>query len=87
MPLKSVSRITTKGQVTIPEAIRDRLDLQSGDRLEWRATRTGAVEVRKLGRDWRDLVGLLGRPARSISVRQMDDAVRDHLRREYLARR
>jgi AbrB family looped-hinge helix DNA binding protein len=30
-----VSTITSKGQTTVPKAVRDALDLDSGDKLNW----------------------------------------------------
>jgi len=88
MPARSsaVSTLTSKGQVTIPEKIRSELQLQAGDRLEWRTTSTGAIEVVKVGRDWRDLVGMLGAPTRSVSVEQMDVELADWIRRRHARR-
>lgn len=40
--------ITTKGQVTIPKAIRDRLGLRPGDQVEF-VEADGRIELRKEG--------------------------------------
>jgi AbrB family looped-hinge helix DNA binding protein len=40
------TRITRKGQVTIPKALRDRLGLEAGDEVRWRLGEEGIV-VRK----------------------------------------
>jgi AbrB family looped-hinge helix DNA binding protein len=40
------ARVTSKGQVTIPKAVRDRLGLRPGDVIEFSAEPTGTV-VRK----------------------------------------
>jgi AbrB family looped-hinge helix DNA binding protein len=72
------SRLTSKGQVTVPEEIRRALRLRAGDRIEWR-TEAGAVVVRRVVTDFRDLVGMLG-PARRRSVAEMDAGIREHLR-------
>ncbi|MCC6623453.1 MAG: AbrB/MazE/SpoVT family DNA-binding domain-containing protein [Deltaproteobacteria bacterium] len=71
------SKITSKGQVTLPSAIRTRLGVVAGDRVEWTTREDGVVELRKVSVDgFERLVGLLGRPPRHASVEEMDAAVR-----------
>ena len=43
----ATSRMTTKGQVTIPKEVRERLGLQPGDELEFTVV-DGVYSVRKL---------------------------------------
>ena len=45
-----MSRLTSKGQVTIPKAVRDRLGLQPGDEIEFIATPEG-IQVRRRQRE------------------------------------
>ncbi|MBK6514456.1 MAG: type II toxin-antitoxin system PrlF family antitoxin [Polyangiaceae bacterium] len=45
----AVSKLTSKGQITIPEVVRRRLRLQAGEQLEWTVLDDGVVEVRKAG--------------------------------------
>lgn len=42
----STSTLTSKGQVTVPKAIRERLGLQEGDVLEFSVDETGCLLVR-----------------------------------------
>ena len=78
MTRKETSTITSKGQVTIPRAVRHELDLHAGDRLTWSLRENGTFEVRKeRARPLGTIVGLLGRPARSVTIEKMDQAVRD----------
>lgn len=81
------SKLTSKGQVTVPEQIRDRLRLQSGDRLEWRVDEEGAVVVRRVGGSLDEIQGLLGCPPGRVSVDEMDEAVRKRFRKARRARR
>jgi AbrB family looped-hinge helix DNA binding protein len=78
--------MTSKGQVTVPEAVRRSLGLAQGDRLAWKATEKGRVEVRKVDGRLADLVGLLGKPRRSVTVAEMDEAVRKGLRKSHARR-
>ena len=41
--------ITVKGQVTLPKSVRDAAGIKPGDRVEARATASGAVIIEKLG--------------------------------------
>jgi AbrB family looped-hinge helix DNA binding protein len=74
------SKLTTKGQVTVPEPIRRRLRLEAGDRLEWRIDDRGGVVVRRVGGSLDTIQGLLGPAPRPVSVDEMDDAVRNRMR-------
>lgn len=74
------SKLTTKGQVTVPEPIRKRLRLEAGDRLEWRVDDRGGVVVRRVGGSLDTIQGLLGCPPRPVSVDEMDEAVRNRIR-------
>jgi antitoxin PrlF len=42
------SKVTTKGQVTLPKPIRDRMGLHAGDILAYELKPDGGVSVRKL---------------------------------------
>jgi antitoxin PrlF len=41
------STLTSKGQVTVPKAIRDRLGLTEGDVLEFSVANDGRIEIRR----------------------------------------
>ncbi len=70
------STLTSKGQLTVPKAIRDRLGLHEGDRVEFRVTADGRVVVEAATVDLRDLRGTLKSRGRRVSVEEMEDAVR-----------
>lgn len=83
----AVSRITSKGQVTIPEEIRRQYHLQEGEQVEWEVTERGTVELRKTGGSLEALTKILPRPKRALSVEEMDRAVGEHMARRHRARR
>ena len=73
------STLTSKGQVTIPKEVRERLGLKEGDRLVFRFDEQGNLLVRPearspLGR----LPGLLHHLAgeRPVTVEEMNEAVK-----------
>lgn len=65
--------LTSKGQVTVPREIRDRLGLTSGDKLSFTMLSDGTVIMRaKTGR-LLDLAGSLTRPGQpKVTIDQMN---------------
>jgi AbrB family looped-hinge helix DNA binding protein len=57
--MKPETHLTSKGQVVIPKAVRDRLKWKSGTRLRVETTDDGAVVLRPSGREG-DLDALIG---------------------------
>lgn len=43
-----MSRVTSKGQVTIPKAVREDLGIQPGDEVDFVKTETGTYRIRKV---------------------------------------
>jgi len=67
--------MTSKGQITIPKAIRDALHLDVGDRISFSIREDGVVEMRPENVDLRDLVGALKSGRKRLSVEDMDEVV------------
>jgi AbrB family looped-hinge helix DNA binding protein len=71
--------VSSKGQVTIPLAVRQRLGIRTGDRLFFVIGDDGRVHVEREPRHTLDeLIGILGRPPGSVTVTAMDKAIRAH---------
>ena len=70
--------ITSKGQITIPKPVRDGLGVGSGDRVEFVELERGVYTVVAATRDIRDLKGVIPKPAKPVSVEDMNKAVRRH---------
>jgi antitoxin PrlF len=67
--------LTSKGQVTVPKAIRDHLKVKTGDRLDF-VIDGDQILLRPGTRDIRSLRGMLHRPGRkALSVEKMDAAI------------
>jgi AbrB family looped-hinge helix DNA binding protein len=68
--------MTTKGQVTIPLDVRQRLGLDAGDRIEFVEIEDGMFAIKPAIEDVRSLKGLLRKPSKPVSVDDMNAAVR-----------
>lgn len=73
--------ITSKGQMTVPKAVREALKLRPGDQVELIIQDEGDVIMRPANLDLEDLEGLLQRPGqRVVSVEEMNEAIRNYPR-------
>lgn len=67
--------LTSKGQVTIPKAVRDQLHLKPGDRVEFVVEADGSVRMLTVTASVRDLKGMAPPPATPLSLDDMDRAI------------
>jgi AbrB family looped-hinge helix DNA binding protein len=73
--------LTTKGQLTLPKEIRDRLGLDAGAILDFQLQPDNTITARHVQPDARRIRGLLKSPhGVPLTVEQMDQAVSRHLR-------
>lgn len=72
----SSATITSKGQITLPKAIRDRLRVKPGDRVTFREREDGTVTVEADTVDLRELRGSIRPRVRGVSVDDMQAAIR-----------
>lgn len=54
--------LSSKGQVTVPKDVRERLGLQAGDKIAWSMLSNGTIVLRPKTRRLADLVGILSQP-------------------------
>jgi antitoxin PrlF len=72
-----IATVTSKGQVTIPKEIRDRLKLKQGARIRFTENTDGTVTLRAQTRSILDLAGTLKpKDGRHLTVDELHDAVR-----------
>jgi antitoxin PrlF len=67
--------ITSKGQITLPKALRERFRLEPGDRVEFLVDDDGQVRMVPRTTSVTRLKGMLPKPERPVSLDQMDAAV------------
>jgi len=74
------SRITVKGQTTIPLEVREALNLKPGDHIRYVIDKNGVHLLRK-NRHISELAGFLGKPptGAGTSIEDMDKAIGEYL--------
>jgi AbrB family looped-hinge helix DNA binding protein len=70
------AKMTSKGQITLPKEIRTKLGLRQGDRVRFVIEEDGRVRLMPAKRDISELVGIVPAPKRSLSLEEMDEAVK-----------
>ena len=69
-------RITSKGQVTIPKEIREVIAARDGGKVRFTVDSAGRVLLQGSAPRLADLRGILPRPKRALTIREMDEAAR-----------
>jgi AbrB family looped-hinge helix DNA binding protein len=69
------TKITTKGQITVPKPIRDHLNLAKGDRIEFLIGPNGKVTLIAATADVRKLKGLVPKPQKAVTIADMKRAI------------
>ena len=72
----TAATVTSKGQITIPVAVREKLGLAAGDRVEFVELAPGEFALRAATEDVRSLKGLVRRPSKPVSIDAMNAAIR-----------
>ncbi|MDN7424781.1 AbrB/MazE/SpoVT family DNA-binding domain-containing protein [Burkholderia sp. AU45388] len=72
----TAAAITSKGRVTIPVDVRNRLGLESGDRIEFSFNEaTGRYEIHPATRSLASLKGVVKKPEKPVSIEDMSRAI------------
>lgn len=77
----STATLTSKGQITIPADVRRVLNVQAGDRVEFVQVEPGRFEIVAATRSVRELKGLFGKPARTVSIDEMNRTIAEQAAR------
>jgi len=67
----ATATITSKGQVTIPLAVREKLGVRQGDRVEFVELSAGQFAIVPSVQDIRSLKGIVRKPKKALSIEQM----------------
>jgi len=69
------SNLSSKGQITLPKALRDHLHLSRGDRVDFVIEEDGSVRLVPRHLPIQALKGMLPTPDRTVSLQAMDEAI------------
>jgi AbrB family looped-hinge helix DNA binding protein len=70
-----ISTITSKGQTTIPKNIRDKLNLITGDNIEYYINNDNSVTLYHSDLDISNLYGLMRKTSKKVSVEDMNKVI------------
>ena len=77
----SAATITSQGQITLPKAVRDRLELVPGDRVDFVLAADGRYDLIPVKASVKSLKGCVAAPKAPVSVEAMKKAVRARAKR------
>lgn len=81
MPL---AKITSKGQVTIPIAVRKSLNLNPGDQVSFELLEGGKAEMERKEISIEDAFGILHRPGmKAHTVEEMNESIAEYVREKH----
>lgn len=71
--------ITSKGQVTIPKEIREKMKLHAGDKVHFEIKEDGSIRIRHSDTSILDRAGALRKYAKkeSVSIEEMNEAIKE----------
>ena len=76
--------LTSKGQITIPKEVRERLNVEAGDRVEFVEAEPGVFTLIAATRDIRELKGIVPKLSRPVSIEEMNAGIARHVRKRWL---
>ena len=71
----TAATVTSKGQITIPAEVRQALQVEPGDRVEFVEVEPGRFEVVAATGSVRQLKGLFAKATKSVSIEDMNKAI------------
>lgn len=71
----TTATLTSKGQITIPAEVRQALQVDTGDRVEFVEVEPGRFEIVAATRPITELKGLFGRHRKPVSIDEMNAAI------------
>lgn len=71
----TTATLTSKGQITIPAIVRQALQVDTGDRVEFVEIEPGRFEMVAATRSVTELKGMFGKSAKRVSIADMNEAI------------
>ena len=76
MNYNNFSKITSKGQVTIPHEIREELHLSTGSKLKF-VIQNNSILLMPINNKLSDLKGILPKPKQALTILQMNNIIKE----------
>jgi len=81
------AKLTSKGQITLPKEIRDRLGLNAGTTLDFQLLADNTITARAVVADARRVRGILSSPHdHALTVEEMDEGIAASMRDKHQPR-
>jgi len=71
----ATATVTTKGQITIPVAVRNALNLDAGSKVEFIETSSGEYKIVPINKSVQVLKGVLKKRDQPVTLDEMNEAV------------
>jgi len=71
----TTATLTSKGQITIPLAVRESLGVETGDRVEFVEVAPGRYELMAATRSVMELQGMFGTATKALSIEDMNAVI------------
>lgn len=71
----TTATLTSKGQITVPAAVREALGVDAGDRVEFIEIAPGRYEFIAATRSVTALKGMFGKARKTVSINEMNAAI------------
>ena len=70
-----LATITSKGQITLPKDLREKLNLGYGDKVDFFVREDGHAEMIPVKTSLRDLKGMVTSPVSNVTLQDIDHAI------------
>ncbi|MGH8650854.1 MAG: AbrB/MazE/SpoVT family DNA-binding domain-containing protein [Gammaproteobacteria bacterium] len=79
-----LATLTSKGQVTLPKEIRDKLGLKAGSKIDFELLSDGTARLRPANLTALSIMGILKRPGqRPVSIEEVDEGITAFLAKKH----
>lgn len=75
--MKKITTVTKKGQVTIPQIVREKLRIRSGDKIEFTFNEEGQVVLKPVKTHLESLYGILEKEKPGLNIEEQRKVARD----------
>lgn len=71
------AKVTSKGQITVPKKVREKLDIHPGDEITFKENDQGEMVIESDKKSIKRLAGILHRPGqKKVTIEEMNEAIK-----------